>query len=88
LEGGRFFADDRELQTFCENIKTYRNKSEISKKEMAKRLKIGVHTLNVLESGHIPPRVSVDVFFRFALLCNVPAPAVFKSIPIHTQGQA
>jgi hypothetical protein len=50
---------------------------------MARNLHIGVRSLNVLESGHIPPRVSVDVFFYFANLCNVPVSAVFKTLVVN-----
>lgn len=68
------------FDVFCENLRAYRKIHGLSKAQMAKKLHVSVRSLNILESGHIPPRVSVDVFFRFAHLCNVPVSAVFKTV--------
>ncbi len=67
-----------EIYAFFENLRTYRKKNKLSKTEMAKRLHISVRTLNLLEDAHLPPRLSADILFYFARLCNMPVSAVFK----------
>ena len=47
----------------CKNIKILREKNKLSKKEMAKRLGIGVIALSKLESGILPKRLSVKILF-------------------------
>ena len=73
-----YMVIDKQFCNFCENIKTYRKKNKLSQKEMAKKLHIGVHSLRRLEQGNIPARVTVDVFFYFADLCNIPTSDIFK----------
>ena len=55
---------EKEIQIFLNNVALLRKKHGLSKKAMAKILGIGVASLNKLESGILPPRVTVDVFFR------------------------
>ena len=51
----------REVIIFLENIKRLREEKGYSKREMAKRLKIGLYSINKIESGELPPRLSIDV---------------------------
>ena len=44
-----------EFKVFCENIKAIRKQKSLSKKEMAKRLGIGVKSLDSIENGIVPP---------------------------------
>ena len=71
-----------EWNTFFENIRVYRKVHKLSKRQMAKKLHIGTRSLTVLESGRIPPRVSVDIFFYFACLCGVPVSEIFETLQI------
>ena len=52
-----------EIILFCENIKRLRKREKLSKKEMAKVLGISVKSLNLLENGQIPPRLSCKILF-------------------------
>lgn len=54
----------KEYLTFCHNIKWTRLHRKLSKKEMAKILKISVGTLTKIENGMLPPRLNVEIFFR------------------------
>lgn len=56
-----------ELTIFTKNIIYLRNKNNLSKKEMAKLIGIGTGSLNKLEKGEIPERMSVEVVFE---ICN------------------
>ena len=51
------------LNTFCNNIVNLRKIFRLSKREMAKKLRIGVKSLTMIESGQVPKRLSVEVLF-------------------------
>lgn len=53
----------QELDIFAHNLVWLRTHCGISKKEMAALLGIGLGSLNRLEKGELPPRVSVNIFF-------------------------
>ncbi len=48
---------------FCANVKELRKKNNLSKREMAKRLGIGVKSLTLIENGIIPPRLNCEILF-------------------------
>ena len=52
-----------QISNFLYNIGWLRAYYEIPKKRMAQLLGISVRSLNLLESGSIPPRIPVDVVF-------------------------
>ena len=54
----------REVHLFCENVKALRQRENLSKKEMAKRLGIGVGSLTQLERGTLPPRLRCNVLLK------------------------
>ena len=53
---------DEDIQVFLRNITLLRKSRGLSKKEMAKKLRIGVWSLNKIERGELPPRLGADVF--------------------------
>lgn len=53
-----------EIQIFMQNVAWLRKKNGLTKKEMAEILGISVFSLNKIEKGVFPPRVSVEVVFR------------------------
>ncbi len=46
----------------CENITQIRQIHKLSKTEMAKRLQICTASLNKIERGELPPRITLDLF--------------------------
>ena len=58
---GKCFMKEREI--FLYNIAWLRRHHGISKKKMAELLEIGVGSLNKMESGKMPPKLSVVVLF-------------------------
>jgi len=60
-----------ELDVFCRNVKTLRERHGLSKKEMAKILGVGVESLTKIEQGIIPRRASVSIVIKLAQHCNI-----------------
>ena len=51
-------------KTFLHNVAWLRRHFGLSKKEMAQRLGIGLHSLNKIECGELPAKLGVEVLFR------------------------
>ena len=51
------------MEAFAHNIRWLRKKYGLSKKKMAELLGIGLWSLNRLERGEIPPRMTIDILF-------------------------
>lgn len=51
------------IEIFLRNIIWLRKHNGLSKKEMAKRLDIGLWSLNKIEKGELPPRLHCDIIF-------------------------
>ncbi|MBQ7897107.1 MAG: helix-turn-helix transcriptional regulator [Clostridia bacterium] len=58
---------DEEILNFCRNVKFLRENNNLSKKEMAKILGIGIGRLTKVEKGEIPERMSANVIIN---ICN------------------
>ncbi len=52
------------LEILSHNILYLRKKHNLTKKEMSLILGVGIKTLNELEQGLLPPRLSVSVLFK------------------------
>ena len=50
-----------EERILCKNIKYLRFQHNLSKKEMAKKLGIGIASLSKIESGILPPRLTHEL---------------------------
>ncbi len=61
----------REVHFFCENVKALRQRENLSKKEMAKRLGIGIGSLTRIENGKLPPRLRCDILIKIYILFGV-----------------
>ncbi len=60
-----YSTNKNELDNVLDNIKWLRRNNNISKKQMAKILGIGLKTLNKIEDGEMPPRLGAGI------LCNI-----------------
>lgn len=54
----------QERQILCRNILLLRQIYGLTKKRMSQILGISVYSLNKIEQGKLPPRLSVSVVFR------------------------
>ena len=69
-----------EFKVFCENIKAIRKQKSLSKKEMAKRLGIGVKSLDSIENGIVPPRLSSAILFKIYYEFGFTPSEIFSNI--------
>ena len=69
-----------EMDVFCQNIKTLRERHCLSKKEMAKILGIGVKSLTKIEQGIIPTRASTNIIFHLSHCFDVQPHNLFKPL--------
>ena len=65
-------ANNEVIKYLSYNISYLRKSNNITKREMAKILSIGIKSLNKIEQGIIPPRLSVEVLFRIRDYFGVP----------------
>ena len=65
-------SNDTQIQIFLHNLAWLRKKHNLSKADMAKKLKIGLYTLNKIEAGILPPRLGCRileaVYYSFSVL--------------------
>ncbi len=69
-----------ELKIFAENVAHLRRRHGLSKKDMAKLLGIGMCSLNKLEKGEFPPRLTVEVNMRIYLYFGIYPSDQFRKI--------
>ena len=73
-------CNEKQFKNFGKNISLLRKQHGFSKKRMCQILSIGVSSLNKLEQGIIPKRLSVDIVFRIEGFFKIPAKEQFKKI--------
>lgn len=56
--------EKNDAQILCQNIKFLRQKHKLSKNKMAQILGVSMKTLNCIENGILPPRMSCEPLFR------------------------
>ncbi len=54
---------DNDIQNLLYNLVYLRRQHGLSKHEMARKLGIGMHSWNLIESGTLPPRLGANVFY-------------------------
>ncbi len=69
----------QEIDNFTHNVKFLREKHNISKTKMADILGISFNSLNKIESGQMPKRMSVGVVFRIEQYFGVKCYLLFKN---------
>ena len=61
------------VEIFTSNVVWLRKTNSLSKVKMCKILGIGYGSLNKIEKGILPPKLSVDVIFRIARYFGISA---------------
>lgn len=64
--------NDKVMEYLSHNISYLRKSHNISKKKMAKILRIRIKSLNKIEKEILPPRLGVEVLFRIKNYFGVP----------------
>ncbi len=75
-----------EIESFCTNILALRKKYNLTQRQMARKLHIGVLSLRRLEHGTIPPRMTVEVLYYINMEFRIGADQMFQENSI-TQGR-
>lgn len=71
---------DEEILNFCKNVKFLRENNNLSKKEMAKILGIGIGSLTKLEKGEIPERMGANVIINICDYFHILPNKLFECI--------
>lgn len=62
---------DKDIYNLLRNLTSTRRQNNLSKKEMCKIMKIGLATLNKIESGIFPERFGANSLIRVSQYFNV-----------------
>ena len=62
----------------CQNIKFLRQKHKLTKTQMSNILGISIRTLNRIENGILPSRISCEVLFRIQSNFGIRARELFQ----------
>ncbi len=71
-------ATNKEIQLLCSNVRALRRQRNLSQREMAAIMGIGISSLRKLESGCLPPRLRLDAVFALADAFSLPPDALFR----------
>ena len=71
-----------EILIFCENVQKLRLANNLTKKEMAKKMQIGVGSLTKIESGILPPRLDCKVIFYLSREFELTPDALFRPLTL------
>ena len=55
---------EHSFNIFLENVKRLRDQYALSKKKMAGIMDVSIYTINKIERGELPPKMSVTVVFN------------------------
>lgn len=72
---------DTEIKQFLLNIAYLRKCHNLSKKEMARILGIGIGSYNKIEQGKLPKRLTTDVIFNITDYFKIPPARLFRKLP-------
>lgn len=75
----------RECAFFMYNLKLLRKQHNLSKKKMAESLGIGLWSMNKLERGEIPPKLSANIFLAVYKRFGI-SPSVLISCRLDEEG--
>ena len=65
-------------EVFCKNVKDLRTLNKLSKTKMATKLGISIRTLNIIENGDLPTRLSLKIICAIMENFNVNPADLFK----------
>lgn len=69
-----------EKENFCRNVKKLRANNFLTKTEMARKLKISMYTLNKIESGELPRRLTVEIIYAIVDEFDIKAEDLFNDV--------
>ena len=75
-----------EFSNFCCNIRYLRKKNGLTQKQMAKKLKISVGYVRMLERGQIPARMGILTIWDAHIAFGVPIKDILEGLLEETDG--
>ena len=72
----------KNVQAFCSNACSLREKYQLSYKSMAMLLDIEEEDVLALESGHLTDHITVDTLFRTMDVFSIPVDELFSMPPV------
>ncbi len=72
--------NQEELLNFCHNVKTVRQREGLSKKKMSEMMGISQHSLNLIERGIVPERLSINKIMCFCFAFGIQIKDAFKKL--------
>lgn len=79
-------AQTKSCMYFCENIRYLRKIYGLSQKEMARRLKISVYMLRLIEKGKLSPHLSYKVLYTIEDVFGLSPSAVLETLLSRREG--
>ena len=73
-------SNSLEIQAFCKNVKGLRVKYNLTKKRMSSLLGIGIKTLNKIEEGILPARLSAGVIIKVSITFEISPSQLFSEM--------
>jgi len=70
-------TNKQQLNNFLSNIAWIRKKYGISKRKMSEALKISIASLNKIENGILPPKLSMDIVFNIYISFGIEPKTMF-----------
>ena len=71
---------DESVKIFCKNIRDLRKRQNLSQKEMANILGIGVKSLSMIENDVLPPCLNCEILFRIQNYFGIKPPNMFDQL--------
>ncbi|MEG1880227.1 MAG: helix-turn-helix transcriptional regulator [Oscillospiraceae bacterium] len=72
--------NQEQLLIFCKNIKNLRKREKLTQREMSDILGIGLKSLEKLEKGLIPARLSIETLFKASIYFKYAVKDLFSDI--------
>ncbi|MBQ7120767.1 MAG: helix-turn-helix transcriptional regulator [Clostridia bacterium] len=77
--------NEKSVEILLYNIAWLREHNKLSKKKMAKILDISVKSLNKIENGVLPPKISVKIIFNICDFFEIKPKKLFEEKICHSE---
>lgn len=74
----------KENEIFCKNMLILRKHLGMTQRDFAKALRIGVHSLSLIEQGRIPARLGATILIKIYVCFGImPSEMFCNDLPLH-----
>ena len=79
--------NENQIKNLCHNIRYLRESHNLSKKQIAKILGIGIKSLTLIESEIMPLSVNCSILYNIKIHFKIPIPQLFEEDLSKQKGQ-